>query len=202
MSRNTKAFYDQEDDTLYCRFTVFGNPQHHKPEAKKMALTKIRNALIEAKPTLLTIYLGMRQTPQLEDEMRVFPEQVIRNHSKHTYEELLKQGYKPTHVNYGVDVDISRIITIAPAIFMRKVSSTGAVTNIVHVDTIKEYKTAGAGAMGQNLDQYTSFTSRLIVEHLTTRKLFKTRVKVTVDENLTFFMRDMSRTSLASYVNQ
>lgn len=202
VERNTLSKYDREKDTLFSRFTVFGNPRNCVGEKLQMSLVKIRNALIEAKPTLLTIYLGMRQTPMLEDSMRVFPEQVIKNHSNKTMEQLLKEGFKPTHVSYGVDVDISRIITIAPAIYMQKVASNGDVTNIVHIDPIKEYKTAGAGAMGQNLDQYTKFASKLILEHIVEKKLLKCRIKVSVDDNLSFFMRDMSRTELSAYVNQ
>lgn len=92
--------------------TVFGNPMITDDEKKrKRALNKIRGAIAEDNIQNLCIYLGMRQIPRLEDDMRVYPEQLLKNLK---LAENFPADYQVAGVNYGVDVDISRVITITP----------------------------------------------------------------------------------------
>lgn len=204
ISRNTKSFYYEEEDILYTRMTVFANPMNTETKFKtKGFVNKIRRALEESNFQNICIFLGLRQVPQLEDNMRVYPEQVIKRAVEDkTFKEYIAEGYEVAAASYGVDVDISRVITITPSVLFQKTLLGEVTEEFVFVDKQIEIICAGAGVHGRNLDQYTSMTSQRIVDHIKDRKLVGVKRKwVLVDENLKFFLRDLTRTNLPDYIS-
>lgn len=195
--KNHTAYrYKEDNDTLYARMTVFANPLFLMDEKKaKQKTNQIRTALLEDNREGLTILLGMRQKPKLDDEWRVYPEQIIRNIKQYTIKDLEEQGYKIKSVSYGVDIDVSRVNTITPAILFEKkvygLNNSYELHEKILLDEQYELKCVGSGVMGSNLDLYTKEMAIAIRKHIKENKLWNTKIAVAVDDNRQWFTRDL-----------
>ncbi len=134
LNNNTMSVYKENIDTLFTRMTKFANPNNHSEKNKKKILNDLKSALIDGDINWLTILLGMKAVPEVENEMLVYPSDMFNQIEYKTYDELLEEGWTPKRTNYAIDIDTSRVFTITPTTHFEKVSILEGVQKHVHVD--------------------------------------------------------------------
>ncbi len=202
--RNTKSVHvvdkDNDIDNLYSRMTVFANPLNRQEQKIKIYINRIKDALKSGDTKALAIYLGTTAEPEIEDNMRVYPDGVIKSIEKYTFNDFIKNGYRPFHITYGIDTDDTRIYTITPSIhFKKEIKGLGIhkLDEKILIDEIIEIKASGAGHLGSNYDYYIKEICEAINRH-TMEIRYNLPVAVVVDDKGDWYLREISKYGIHS----
>lgn len=136
--------------SIRCRMTIFANPDERKPETAKESLYKIAVGFLTENMALLAHYSGLQYNAQPDSDLLVYN---VQNFNETTFPKLLKEGWVPKELSFGLDLDTSRVNTLTPAFKMeqhiRQLNNTFLKREIVFVDKIIELPANGSGAFGE-----------------------------------------------------
>lgn len=154
LNTHTKWVYNEKPeldlDDLIVRMTKFANPEEREPADAEVSLRKIAKGFIKQNWSLLAHYAGLQYTPRPDTELLVYN---ITNFNETTLEKLIKEGYEPIKLSYGVDLDTSRVNTITPAYELVKYTKGFGGKfkkhRIVLIDKQIELAALGSGEFGE-----------------------------------------------------
>ncbi len=110
--------------------------------------------------------LGLKHEGELDKDMLVYN---IPDYRTKVPKDIWDAGWKIKDITYSIDVDTSRVFTIAPAFLLSRVTKDGAFSvkeeKKVFVDRIMEFKADGTGQMGEKNRMYIAFIWKLITKH-------------------------------------
>lgn len=205
LDKHTKQFYDEKADTLYVRMTKFANPINCHESAVKTIFNDLYKALLTENKNALTISLGLRHEGRLDNDMLVF--NIDFKDNIKTLDELLESGYEKKEITYGVDIDTSRVMTIAPTYLLQRktpdpLEGTVLVEEALYVDRIMEFKANGTGVDGSKNDIYVDYIAKLIKNHIENNKNFDIKKNIVVDDNRKMYMNSLMKLgTLPSTIN-
>lgn len=144
-----KDLLDDKDD-LIVRITKFANPDEQEPIRFIPSLIKLADGFINENWSKLAQIAGLQYRPRPDNELLVYN---IDDFNNETLESMIDQGYLPTKLSYGVDIDSSRVFTITPAYEMIKenksLNNTFKRNKVIFIDKQIELNAMGSGEFGE-----------------------------------------------------
>lgn len=188
LERHTYITEIPKEDLLIARMTKFANPLERDPEYAIGYLKKIARGFITRNFRLLAINAGLQFKPEIKSDTLVYN---INNFNKSSLKELIKEGYKPTKLSIGFDIDTSRILTLAPVFKMTKYNvdifnKTPKKTEVILIDKVLDIPPVPMDEMGRSHDLNAKLISQVIKKYLLKNEKYFSELKsitLSIDDN-------------------
>lgn len=180
LKNHTLYFYNKKEDILKVRRTKYANPIEVHGKALDNNISDLKIALIKADYNMLMKNVGIMGKPKLKAIMKVFN---IKNYNETTLEGLIKDDWIINDINFGIDIDTSVYVQIAPAIRMRKKLDN---KYIIFVDKLIQIPCNGTGVYGELNDKYAELMVQEIEKYcksITPKGHNRIKYSITVDDN-------------------
>lgn len=150
LKRHTYYVKNTPKKEILCRMTYFANPMQRVPNKARKALVKLAEGFLKENWALLAHYGGLQFQASPDSELLVYN---IQSFNEISLKDLLKEGWIPKALSYGVDLDTSRVNTIAPIYKLvrdtRMLNNKWKTQTKIHIDKIIELPANGSGEFGE-----------------------------------------------------
>lgn len=212
LKNHTLSVYDEEEDELLVRMTIFANPNKRNEKrvlgsankkGTKFYLEKIAEGFLKGNWRLLAFYSGLQFEAQPESDLLVYN---INSFNETTLQSLIKEQWIPLKLSYGIDIDTTRVNTITPTWYLEKhtraFGGKWKKTKALFIDKQIELKAMGNGDFGEMHEIYAKQMALMIKKHFLKSLKIKEvdfnleKTFCVVDDNRKHYIKELKNTNM------